>query len=106
MQLSHLLVVEGNERWNKVTGLTTDVPNIESIREAAVCQKKSTIISCFWVAWWVKGGGGSAAMPMPGLKLRPYDRKEHGQDSSRLNRAMGQRWLCHAESTWELVQVR
>ena len=44
MQLSHLLVAEGDERWNKVTGLATDVPNIESIRKAAVCQKKRTII--------------------------------------------------------------
>jgi len=32
--------VDGDERWTAVTGLTTDVPNIETIRQAAVCQKK------------------------------------------------------------------
>jgi hypothetical protein len=30
----------GDERWTEVTGLTTNVPNTETIREAAVCQKK------------------------------------------------------------------
>jgi len=106
VQLTYLFAVEGDECWTAVTGLTTDVPNIETIREAAVCQKKRTIMSCFWVASQVKRGGGSAAMPMLKIKLRPYDRKEHSQDSSRLNRAMGQRWLCHAESTGEWVQRR
>ncbi len=32
----------GDERWIEATELTTDLPNIESTREAEVCQEKRT----------------------------------------------------------------
>jgi hypothetical protein len=35
------LFAVGDERWSEATGLTTNIPNVYTIREAAGCQEKN-----------------------------------------------------------------